>query len=113
MNKTELLAALAVAPVLLPVPALGEGVSVNFLPMPGTTRDAFQKSILDGDGSNSYFEAAVIAATVVDDAGLPIFMPADIASLQASSAGGVSALARIAMRLNGIGVVAEEAAAKN
>lgn len=84
----------------------------NFQDFSGDTRDAVM-AIARGNGVASDYEAALVIASVVDDSGSPMFTDDDKDALKALNARALSALAVAAMKVNKLGVEAEEAAAKN
>ena len=86
---------------------------MKFRVMTGTARDAFFKAVEAGDKSNSHFEAAIVAATVVNDDLSPMFSAEDVEALRDTDANALTAVAQIAMQVNKIGVKAETEAAKN
>jgi hypothetical protein len=110
MNKEEFLAAVKAEVKEVEVAALG--VVMKFKIMSGKARDAFYAE-LSADKTNSHFEAAIVAATVVDDNGALLFNADDLATLKDQSGSAVGAVAKIAMSVNGIGVAAQDEAAKN
>lgn len=111
MNKEQIFAALEAEVKELEVKALG--CVLRFKVMTGKARDAFQEAIANGDKSASHFEASVVAASVVDADGKPMFDAADVDTLRDKNASAVSEVAKLAMQVNRIGADAEETAAKN
>jgi predicted acylesterase/phospholipase RssA len=111
MNKFELFEALESQIEAIEVKALR--VTLHFRALTGTARDAFNAAITAGDKTNSHFEAALVAATVVEEDGLPMFSADDIDTLRAKNAKALTALAEVAMRVNMIGAEAEQEAVKN
>lgn len=111
MNKTELFAALESDVKEIRVEAIN--ATLRFKVLTGRARDAFHAAVSKGDGALSAFEAAIIAACVVDDQGNAMFTPDDVDTLRDKNADAVGAVAKVAMQLNNIGVQAEAAAAKN
>jgi hypothetical protein len=96
------------------VPAWGGTVRIRT--MTGTERDEFRASIAsDGDAGMPLgkFSAALLVAACVDEAGARLFTAGDMAALQAKAAASLDAPAAVAMRLNGLGAGAVEAAEKN
>jgi hypothetical protein len=86
---------------------------VKFRVLTGKARDEFHAMVAAGDKSASYFEAALVAAVVVDDEHKAMFTAEDVAQLQESNANALAEVAKHAMTVNGIGVDAQEQAAKN
>ncbi|MDR5800554.1 hypothetical protein [Caballeronia sp. LZ001] len=111
MNKEQFLAAFAPLVVEEPVQAL-DGETVRFRELSGAARDALYDSAKNG-GGNSGFEAALIAATVVNENDEPVFSQDDVAVMRAGRAPLLEELAQIAMRLNALGQRAQEQALKN
>lgn len=111
MDKATLLAALESEVKSLEVKAVN--AVLNFKVMTGKARDEFQALISAGDKTASHFEAAIVAATVVDAEGVLLFTEADVAILRDKAAGAVSEIAALALKVNKIGADAEEEARKN
>lgn len=111
MDKASLFAALAAEVKKVKVEALG--LELSFKVMTGKARDAFQKAVEEGDKSFSFFESAIVTATVVDEAGAPLFDASDIDALREQNAVSLSAVAAVAMDVNKIGVKAEKEAQGN
>lgn len=111
MNKAEFFAAAAMEVKEIHVEALN--AVVKFRVMSGRARDAFYKAFSEGDKTNSQYESSVIMATVVDDAGAPMFDAADISALQDINAPALAEVAKHAMAVNKMGVEAQVEAAKN
>jgi hypothetical protein len=111
MDKAQLFAALEAEVKAVEVKAVN--AVLYFKVLTGKARDEFQALITSGDKSASHFEAAIVAATVVDANGVPTFNADDVATLRDKSASAVSAIAAEALKVNNIGADAEEAAVKN
>lgn len=111
MNKEQLFAALEAEVKAVEVKAVN--ALLYFKVLTGRARDEFQALIASGDKTASHFEAAIVAATVVDESGTPVFSSEDVAALRDKSAGAVSEIAKVALDVNKIGAAAEEAAVKN
>jgi hypothetical protein len=111
MNKEQLFAALEAEVKAVEVKAVN--ALLYFKVLTGRARDEFQALIAAGDKTASHFEAAIVAATVVDETGTPVFSSEDVAALRDKSAGAVSEIAKVALDVNKIGADAEEAAVKN
>lgn len=111
MDKEQLFAALEAEVKAIEVKAVN--AVLYFKVLTGKARDEFQALISSGDKSASHFEAAIVAATVVDAGGVPTFSSDDVATLRDKSAGAVSEIAKVALQVNKIGADAEEAAVKN
>ncbi|SDV49821.1 hypothetical protein [Chitinasiproducens palmae] len=110
LTRDQILGAQDRASEVVPVPEWQGDVTVTV--MSGAERDAFLVS-LQSDKSVSFFEAALVAATVVDEHGNKLFGPDDVPALQAKNAAIVARVAAAAFRLNGLGPEAVEKAEKN
>jgi hypothetical protein len=110
LNKEQILGAADIKSVDVDVPEWGGTVRVVMLS--GTARDALQTQVA-GNKSPSLFEAALIAATAVDDSGAPIFAADDVAALQAKSTAALQRVSDAAMKLNRLGGKATDEAEKN
>ncbi|WP_131224915.1 hypothetical protein [Achromobacter marplatensis] len=75
-------------------------------------RDVFMSATKPG-APLSEFQARLVVATAVDEAGALVFTEEDIANLRRMPAGILNSLAGAAARLNGIGPQALEEAEKN
>jgi hypothetical protein len=111
MDKAQLFAALEAEVKEVEVKVIN--AVLRFRVMTGKARDEFQALIASGDKTASHFEAAIVAATVVDANGAAMFSSEDVAVLRDKSAGAVSEIAKVALQVNKIGADAEEAALKN
>jgi hypothetical protein len=111
MDKAQLLALVKSDVKEVEIKALG--VFLKFRKFTGKVRDEFHAAVKAGNGSASYFEAAIAAATVVDDDHNAMFTQEDVAALQEANAVALSEIAKAAMDVNKIGAAAEEEAAKN
>lgn len=111
INRQQILSALEPLVVEEPVAALG-GKAVRFRELSGAARDALYERLKD-DHRNSAFEAALIAATVVDVSGSPLFDAQDVETLCGGRTALLEELAHIAMRANGLGARAHQDALKN
>lgn len=93
------------------------GGTVRVRSMTGMERDEFRTAL--GQMNNGagvpvgQFAAVLLAACIVDEAGERLFSAEDVAALQRKSAASLDAPAAVAMRLNGLGAGAVEAAVKN
>lgn len=116
LSKSAILGASDLKVEDVPVPAWGGTVRVRT--MNGIERDAFRASLAAAEGEGAAlpigkFSAALLVATCVDESGQRLFDDHDMAALQAKSAASLDAPAAVAMRLNGLGGSAVEAAVKN
>jgi hypothetical protein len=112
MDKAQLFALVKSDVKEIEIAALG-AIKLKFRVLTGKARDLFHTTVKAGDGTASHFEAAIAAATVVDDNHEAMFTQEDVAALQDANAGALSEIAKAAMDVNKIGAVAEDAAAKN
>ena len=93
--------------------------SVLVRTMTGADRDAFEASMITTlpDGTRkpnmANMRAKLVALTVVDDAGNRVFDVSDVDRLALKSATALERVFNAAQRINGLGVQAEEIAAKN
>ncbi|WP_321919308.1 hypothetical protein [Paraburkholderia tropica] len=110
LNREQILGAVDVKTEDVDVPEWGGTVRIAV--MSGVARDALQASVVDNK-SPSRFEAALVAATAVDESGALLFSADDVATLQAKNATVLTRVAAVAMALNNIGKKAAEEAVKN
>lgn len=97
---------------LVEVPEWGGSVYVSV--MSGTARDAWEAALLkDGKPDFEHMRAKLAAATVVNEAGKPLFTPADVKELSSRSAVALDRIVSVARRLNKLGVEGLEAAKGN
>lgn len=90
------------------------GGSVRVVAMSGAQRDRFEQSLLvDGKPDTSNARAKLVAASVVDDVGQPVFGVADVEALGQKSAAALNRICDAARRLSGIGQDELEAAKGN
>jgi hypothetical protein len=93
--------------------------TINVRMMNGTDRDAFERGLVttgaDGTRTPNYnnMRPRLVALTAVDDDGNRIFTDDDVEVLARKSAAALERVCIVAQRLNGIGVAAEDDAAKN
>lgn len=113
LNKSAILGAVDLKHEDVPVPQWGGTVRVRV--MTGLERDEFRAAIaVDGPSLPvGKFSAALLAATCIDQDGSRLFTMEDVEALQAKSAASIDVPAAVAMRLNGLGVKAVDAATKN
>jgi hypothetical protein len=82
--------------------------------MTGAERDEFRAAIQSEDGVPvGKFSSALLAATLIDEAGVRLFTMEEIDQLSEKSAACIDKPAAVAMRLNGLGGTAIEDAVKN
>jgi hypothetical protein len=110
LNRNQILGAVDVQTQDIDVPEWGGTVRIAM--MSGAARDTLQAALVDNK-KTSFFEAALVAATVVDDSGALVFSADDIAALQTKSAAVLTRIAEASMALNKIGAAAADAAVKN
>lgn len=115
LSKSAILAATDLKHEDVHVPAWGGTVRIRT--MTGAERDEFRASIAASEGGAGVpigkFSAALLVAACVDESGARLFTAGDMAALQAKAAASLDAPAAVAMRLNGLGAGAVEAAEKN
>lgn len=115
LSKAAILGAVDLKTEDVAVPAWGGTVRIRT--MTGQERDEFRASIATVEGESGVpigkFSAALLVAACVDESGVRLFTSADMAALQSKSAASLDAPAAVAMRLNGLGAGAVEAAEKN
>ena len=115
LSKSAILAAVDLKTEDVHVPAWGGTVRIRT--MTGQERDEFRASIAASEGESGVpigkFSAALLVAACVDESGARLFTASDMAALQAKAAASLDAPAAVAMRLNGLGAGAVEAAEKN
>lgn len=113
LSKSAILGASDLKHEDVKVPAWGGSVRVRT--MTGQERDEFRTAISTSEGGIPVgkFAAALLVATLIDEAGNRLFSGADMDALQKKSAASLDAPAAVAMRLNGLGGQAVEDAVKN
>lgn len=112
LNKAAILAAEDLKHEDVDVPAWGGTVRVRV--MTGAERDEFRNAIQSDVGVPvGKFSAALLAATLIDETGARLFTMEDIDQLAEKSAEANDKPCAVAMRLNGLGGNAIEAAVKN
>ena len=112
LTKQAILAAADLPHEDVSVPEWGGTVRVRS--MTGAERDQFRAALnVEGGTPIGQFSAALLAATIIDEAGNKLFDLGDLESLQAKSAKALDAPAVVAMRLNGLGGTAVVDAVKN
>lgn len=90
------------------------GGSVRIRTMSGKERDEFRAAVAEEAGMKiGAFSAALLATTIVDEAGNRLFSVEDVEALRGKSSKALDALAAVAMRLNGLGPTSHEDAVKN
>ena len=91
------------------------GCSVYVAVMSGHARDAWEASMIDAKGEPvlADYSAKLAAATIVDEAGKPVFSTADIAALSAKNSAVLKRVVAVARRLNRLGTDAVEDAKGN
>ena len=77
------------------------GGSVRVACMTGTMRDAWEQSLLKGGKTSlENARATLVAASVVDEAGNPLFTSADVEALGRKSAAALDRICKAAQKLN-------------
>ncbi len=101
INKTDLLAALACATVTTPVDGFG---TVNIRQVSVAENDRIRGSIkAEPDAAHSSFGLQLLVASVVDDAGMPVFTVDDIPALRQAAGRKVDKLVEAVLDANGYG----------
>ena len=99
------------------VPEWGEGQTVLVWTFHAGARDELEAESLEHPGNAKErlkdFRARLVARTVCDESGTPLFTDADIPALTRKSAKAMDRVVDVAQRLNGIGGGDVEAAVKN
>ena len=94
------------------VPQWGGTVRVRM--MTGLERDEFRAALaVEGGVPVGQMAAVLVASACIDDQGERMFSLDEVEALRKKSATALDTLAAVAMRLNGLGAVAVEAAEKN
>ncbi|WP_438396483.1 hypothetical protein [Caballeronia sp. DA-9] len=110
LSKDQIFAAQDIQTVDVDVPEWGGTVRVSMLS--GAARDALQADFAENK-ETSRVEAALIAATAVDEAGSPIFAKEDIPAIRAKSTAALQRVFDAAIKLNKMGAAQTEQAVKN
>jgi hypothetical protein len=110
LTKEQIFAARDLQTEDVPVPEWGGDVRITV--MGGKARDALMEALAQPQ-TTARFQALVLASTVVDDAGAPVFTADDIEPLSEKNTDVLTRLVAVAMRLNKIGAKATEDAEKN
>ena len=117
LNKTQILESVDLKSEAVEVVEWGGSVMVRT--MTGADRDAFEASMITTlpDGTRkpnmANMRAKLVAITVVDEAGAPVFDASDVDRLALKSAAALERVFAVAQRINGLGAQAEVDAAKN
>jgi hypothetical protein len=110
LTKEQLLAAAEPAIETVPVPGLGD---IRVKVMDGFARDDLQKTLQAQGTSDSVYFSALIVATVVDEAGAPMFALDDVDTLRAKSAEFVRKIGMASAKVNALGDSQTKEAEKN
>lgn len=110
LTRDQILAARDLETEVVSVPEWGGDVRIGV--MSGKAREILMDSLAEQQPL-SRFQALMLASTVVDDAGTPIFSADDVEQLRGKSTEVLVRLVEVAMRLNKIGQTAVEEAEKN
>ena len=91
------------------------GGTVRVREMTGTQRDAYGRTLIGADGKADYSNstAKLVASSVVGEDGQPLFTTDDIAALGQAGASALGRVYEAAIRVNGMGADAVEAAQGN
>lgn len=100
LTRDQILAATTLKTEVVEVPEWGGDVLVSA--MTGTARDAWEQSIVSKGGGIENVRAKLVAATLVDTDGMPLFTAKDIAALGRLSSAALDRVAKVAQRLNGL-----------
>lgn len=112
LNKEQILGVQDCKLETINVPEWGGDVCIRA--MSGGERDAFRATIDEANKAGiGMFEASLLTLTLVDESGKRLFELSEVEALRAKSAKVLDALANQAMRINGMGVKAQEDAVKN
>lgn len=113
LTRDQILAADDLKREIVEVPEWGGSVYVAM--MSGDARDAWEASIIDGQGNATLRDvrAKLVAATITDEAGVRLFTAEDVAGLSKRSAVALDRVVNVARRLNRLGSQELEDAAKN
>jgi hypothetical protein len=113
LNKKAILGADDLKHEDVEVPQWGGTVRVRM--MTGAERDEFRTLIAASEDGVAIgrFSASLLAVTLVDEQGARLFTTEEIDHLAEKSAASIDKIAAVAMRLNGLGGAASEAATKN
>ncbi|KAF1064941.1 hypothetical protein DX980_18505 [Burkholderia gladioli] len=110
LTRDQILAARDLETEVVHVPEWGGDVRIGV--MSGKAREVLMDSLAEQQPL-SRFQALMLASTIVDDAGSPIFSADDVEQLRGKSTEVLVRLVEVAMRLNKIGQTAMEEAEKN
>lgn len=117
LSKAEILAANDLETVTVEVPEWGGAVVIRA--MSGTQRDQYETSLMAKQEDGSYtvntenMRAKLVCYTAVDEAGISLFSPDELAVLAAKSGTVLERLFDAAQKLNGLQKGAIADAAKN
>lgn len=111
LSKDELLSAIKTRFEEVDVDGLEGKLRIRV--MSGHGRDAFQEILKEKGISDSAYFGALIVSCVVDEAGKPMFTESDVEVLREGHAELIRQIGIACQRVNGLGKVAQEAAAKN
>jgi len=116
LSRQDILGASDIQQELVSVPEWGGAVYVRG--MTGTERDSFEASITEGQGRDvkinaQNLRAKLVARSVVDENGKPLFSKADVEALGKKSARALQRVFNVAQRLSGISDEDVETLAKN
>lgn len=101
LTKSQILAACDLKTQAVEIAGTGDSILVRT--MSGIDRDQYSDLVRDRTEGASYFNAALIVSTAVDEAGNKLFTPDDIPALRALPGPTTSAIANAAAELNGFG----------
>lgn len=110
LSKDQIIAARDLQTTDVEVPEWGGNVRVSMLS--GAARDALQADF-DANKAVSHVQAVMIAATVVDESGSPLFTKSEIDAIRAKGTAPLERVFNAAVKLNKMGAAETEAAGKN
>lgn len=111
LSKEQILAARDFTFEKVDVPEWGGDVIIRT--MSGAARDAFQAAFGGEKRALGTFEATLLASTLADESGALLFTVEEVEELRGKSAAVLDRVSNEAMRINGMGIAAQEEAAKN
>jgi hypothetical protein len=112
LTGREIVEAYDVVTEEVPVPEWGQDVGVIVRSLSCAEHKAFSGR-LPKDADDATVAAHLVIASAIDPTGQPIFQKDDVSALLKKSAAAIKRIAKVAMRLNGIGRDSVEEARKN
>jgi hypothetical protein len=107
LTRDAIMSAQDVQTEIVDVPEWGEGAQVRVRGLTGRQRDRYEASMISGAGKRMKMDlnnirARLVAWTVVDEGGNPLFNDADIEALGNKSAAALQRIYEAAQRLSGL-----------